>query len=54
MPNVIIGVLIFGYAGWMLFRFVRKSKKGTCASCSINASCAKNQCLDIDDVHKID
>ncbi|WP_280521353.1 FeoB-associated Cys-rich membrane protein [Paenibacillus mangrovi] len=35
---LIIGV-IFAYAAWTLFRYVKKSKKGACASCSLNKSC---------------
>ncbi|MDR9856651.1 FeoB-associated Cys-rich membrane protein [Paenibacillus sp. VCA1] len=35
---LIIGV-IFAYAGWTLFRYVKKSKKGACASCALNKSC---------------
>ncbi|WCK55710.1 FeoB-associated Cys-rich membrane protein [Aneurinibacillus sp. Ricciae_BoGa-3] len=37
--NILIGILIFGYAGWTLFRFVNKSKEGKCAGCSIKNSC---------------
>ncbi|WP_047154438.1 FeoB-associated Cys-rich membrane protein [Aneurinibacillus tyrosinisolvens] len=39
IANLAIGALIFGYAGWALFRFVKKSKQGKCASCSMNKSC---------------
>ncbi|MBP1932107.1 FeoB-associated Cys-rich membrane protein [Ammoniphilus resinae] len=41
--NILLGVLIFGYAGWTLYRFVRKSKEGKCAGCSIKNSC-KSAC----------
>lgn len=42
--NVLIGGLIFGYAGWTLLRFIRKSsKEGKCAGCSIKNSC-KSSC----------
>jgi hypothetical protein len=37
--NIVLGCLIFGYAGWTLVRFVTKSKKGKCATCSMNKSC---------------
>nr|WP_138493338.1 FeoB-associated Cys-rich membrane protein [Paenibacillus pinistramenti] len=37
--NILIGVLIFGYAGWTLFRFVKKSKEGKCSTCEMNKSC---------------
>ncbi|TLS36930.1 FeoB-associated Cys-rich membrane protein [Pseudalkalibacillus caeni] len=39
LVNILIGVLIFGYAGWTLFRFVKKSRKGKCAACELNKSC---------------
>jgi hypothetical protein len=39
IANLAIGALIFGYAGWALFRFVKKSKQGKCASCSMNKGC---------------
>lgn len=38
--NIMIGAVIFGYAGWSLYRFTIKSKEGKCASCSSNKSCA--------------
>jgi radical SAM protein with 4Fe4S-binding SPASM domain len=37
--NIIVGVLIFGYASWALFKFINKSKQGKCASCAIKDSC---------------
>ncbi|MED5019014.1 FeoB-associated Cys-rich membrane protein [Paenibacillus chibensis] len=39
---LIIGI-IFAYAAWTLFRYVKKSKKGACASCALNKSC-KSAC----------
>ncbi|MEG6573540.1 FeoB-associated Cys-rich membrane protein [Caldibacillus debilis] len=41
MFSAIIGALIFGYAGFALVRFFRKSKEGQCAACSLNRYCAK-------------
>ena len=35
IANVLIGGVIFGYAGWMLVRHIKKSSKGKCASCSL-------------------
>ncbi len=52
MTSIILGLLIFGYAGWMLFRFVKKSKKGACASCPTNVSCSRGACSAIEDTHK--
>jgi len=37
--NIIIGGLIFGYAGWALYKFIKKSKQGKCAACSVKNSC---------------
>lgn len=54
MANVFIGTLIFGYAGWIMVRFVKKSKKGACTSCPVNTSCSKKNCHDIDVAHKVD
>ncbi|MFD0715334.1 FeoB-associated Cys-rich membrane protein [Paenibacillus sp. GCM10027626] len=42
IPSIIIGVLIFGYAGFSLYRFVQKSKAGKCAACSLNKSCSSS------------
>lgn len=41
--NIIIGGLVFGYAGFAMYRFVKRSKQGKCASCALNKSCA-SQC----------
>ncbi|TCP70643.1 FeoB-associated Cys-rich membrane protein [Baia soyae] len=40
IANLLIGILIFGYAGWTIMRFVRKSKQGKCATCSLNKRCS--------------
>ncbi|MFE8696242.1 FeoB-associated Cys-rich membrane protein [Cytobacillus sp. FJAT-53684] len=37
--NLLIGGLIFGYASWSLFKFIKKSKQGKCAGCSQRNSC---------------
>jgi radical SAM protein with 4Fe4S-binding SPASM domain len=39
IANVLIGGVIFGYAGWMLVRHIKKSSKGKCASCSLADDC---------------
>lgn len=45
--NILIGGLIFGYAGIILLKFFNKAKKGKCASCDIpckdmiHASCCE-------------
>lgn len=33
--SIIAVVLIFGYAGWTVYRYVQKSKEGKCAGCSL-------------------
>ncbi|HAQ06849.1 MAG TPA: FeoB-associated Cys-rich membrane protein [Bacillus bacterium] len=40
--NLLIGGVIFGYAGWAFYRFIMKSKEGKCAACSIQNSCSSN------------
>jgi len=46
--NILMGVLIFGYAGWTLVRFYRKSKEGKCSGCASKGKCGveklKNGC----------
>ncbi|WP_445505717.1 FeoB-associated Cys-rich membrane protein [Niallia sp. 03091] len=42
--NILIGGLIFLYAGFSLYRFIKKSKEGKCASCSISKSCGTKSC----------
>lgn len=39
LASIIIGVLIFGYAGWTLYSYVKKTKKGKCAGCSAAKTC---------------
>ncbi|MBU5268246.1 FeoB-associated Cys-rich membrane protein [Virgibacillus proomii] len=38
--NILIGLAIFGYAGWMMVRHIKKSKQGKCAACPLNKSCS--------------
>ncbi|USG64352.1 FeoB-associated Cys-rich membrane protein [Brevibacillus ruminantium] len=40
--SILIGVLIFAYAAFTLFRFVKRSKMGKCAGCSLNKSCSSS------------
>ncbi|MFC7394475.1 FeoB-associated Cys-rich membrane protein [Scopulibacillus cellulosilyticus] len=37
--SIIIGVVIFGYAVWTITRFIKKSRQGQCAACSMKKSC---------------
>lgn len=45
IANVLIIALIFGYAGWMVVRHVRRSKEGKCAACSAKKSCESTSCI---------
>lgn len=38
--SVILGALIFGYAVFTLYRFVKRSKMGKCAGCSLSKTCS--------------
>lgn len=40
MVDIVILSAIFGYAAFALYRGFKKSKKGACASCSQQKSCA--------------
>jgi len=42
LANIAIGVVIFGYAGWTIFRHVKKSKEGKCAACALKSNCQTN------------
>ncbi|MBB6671396.1 FeoB-associated Cys-rich membrane protein [Cohnella nanjingensis] len=37
--NIGLGLLIFGYAGWTLVRYIRKTKQGKCAGCALSETC---------------
>ncbi|WP_232697698.1 FeoB-associated Cys-rich membrane protein [Brevibacillus daliensis] len=38
--NWLVGLLVFGYAGWSIYRYYKRSKKGKCAGCSVEKSCS--------------
>lgn len=42
--SILLGILIFGYAGWMLIRFIKASRKGKCATCAIKEACGQRDC----------
>lgn len=45
MINYILGTLIFGYAGWTIYKHIKKSKKGKCAACELKEYClSKSRC----------
>lgn len=39
LSNIIIIAAVFGYAGWALYRAIKKSKEGKCVSCSPKKGC---------------
>ncbi len=43
--NILIGCIIFGYAGITLYKSIKKQKKGKCAACSLQKSCSTNACV---------
>lgn len=42
--SVILGILIFGYAAWSICNFVKKSRQGKCAACSLKKTCGNSDC----------
>ncbi|MFA9558443.1 FeoB-associated Cys-rich membrane protein [Evansella sp. AB-rgal1] len=36
----ILGILIFGYAGYAFYKHIEKSKEGKCAKCDVNKECS--------------
>ncbi|MGL4520967.1 MAG: FeoB-associated Cys-rich membrane protein [Bacilli bacterium] len=39
MSTIIITAIIVGYAIFTLYRYVKKTKKGKCAGCSLSKDC---------------
>ncbi|HAL00611.1 MULTISPECIES: FeoB-associated Cys-rich membrane protein [Exiguobacterium] len=37
--DILIGLIVFGYAGFSLVRFTKKAKKGKCATCEVEPTC---------------
>ncbi|MBS4196208.1 FeoB-associated Cys-rich membrane protein [Lederbergia citri] len=37
--SILLGVLIFGYAIFTIYRFVKRSKMGKCAGCELSKHC---------------
>lgn len=42
--SVILGILIFGYAVWSIACFIKKSRQGRCAACSLKNACGQSDC----------
>jgi hypothetical protein len=39
LVNSLLGIMIFGYSGYMFYRHIQKSKQGKCAACAIKDAC---------------
>jgi len=39
LANIILGTVIFGYAGFAFYRHIQKSKQGKCAACAVKDAC---------------
>ncbi|ASI34805.1 MULTISPECIES: FeoB-associated Cys-rich membrane protein [unclassified Exiguobacterium] len=52
LVDILIGLIIFGYAGYSLVRFTKKAKKGKCATCEVEPTC-KTACDDVNWDHVI-
>ncbi|MED3790832.1 FeoB-associated Cys-rich membrane protein [Niallia alba] len=37
--SILLGFMIFSYAGYGLYRHIQQSKKGKCAACSLKQAC---------------
>jgi radical SAM protein with 4Fe4S-binding SPASM domain len=37
--SIVLGILIFAYATWMVISFIKKSRQGRCAACALKDSC---------------
>ncbi|MFB5675043.1 FeoB-associated Cys-rich membrane protein [Paenibacillus terreus] len=44
LVSIVIGMLVFGYAGWTITAYVRRTKAGKCAGCSLSDSCGASRC----------
>lgn len=42
--SILLGILIFGYAAWMLVKQIQTSRKGKCAACAIKNACGQTDC----------
>ncbi|MCJ8009316.1 FeoB-associated Cys-rich membrane protein [Lederbergia wuyishanensis] len=38
--SILLGVLIFSYAIFTIYRFIKRSKMGKCAGCELSKNCA--------------
>ncbi|MGM9927166.1 MAG: FeoB-associated Cys-rich membrane protein [Bacillus sp. (in: firmicutes)] len=42
--NILIGVLIFGYAGYAFWKSIQTKKTGKCGSCELQKHCSSRSC----------
>jgi len=40
LVSIILGILIFAYASWMVISFFKKSRQGKCATCALKDACS--------------
>ncbi len=45
LVSIFIGVIIFGYAAYILWKSFQKSKQGKCAGCAIKNTCQGSICV---------
>lgn len=48
LQNTIVGLVILGACGWMIYKLMRpkKGKRGACYGCSLSDTCAKKELVD--------
>lgn len=45
LANILLGSIIFGYAGFAFYKHIQKSKQGKCAACAVKSTCkSENVC----------
>lgn len=37
--DLLVGLTVFGYASYTLYRFTQKAKSGKCATCELESTC---------------
>lgn len=40
--DLLIGLAVFGYAAYSLYRYTRKARTGKCATCDIKPTCTSS------------
>jgi hypothetical protein len=39
LTNILLGSIIFGYAGFSFYKHIQKSRQGKCAACAVKNAC---------------